>query len=159
MDKVIRKSYPHLFYSRTLTKNDWALDGCCGSNLSGDINVFHRNSLKPIRKYIFTFGEGTKLPNTHIGIVSLWFESCNHGCRQFTFKDVNYVPGATSNILSEFVLKSYGYNIVDSACGNYKYVFNKRDILQFIAVAINGSYYVRANTLEQRQIRCDTIKC
>ncbi len=46
LDKVIRKSYPHLFYSRVFTRNDWALDGCCGSNLSGDINVFHRNSDK-----------------------------------------------------------------------------------------------------------------
>ena len=82
LDKAIRKSYPHIFYSRTLTRNDWSLDGCCGSNLSGDINVFLRNSLIPRRKHIFTFGEGTKLPNTHIGTVSLWFESNNHGYRQ-----------------------------------------------------------------------------
>ena len=100
LDSLIKEKYPHFFYPRTLTKYDWALDGCCGSHLSGDIHAFHSRNLRKIHKYIFTFGEGTKLPNTHIGSVSLWFESIN-GLNKFTFKDVNFVPKAKSNILSE----------------------------------------------------------
>ena len=123
LDKVIKDKYPNLFYPRTLSKNDWALDGYCGSNLSGDINVFNKSSLKPTRQYTFTFGQGSKLYNTHIGSVSLWFDYNNNGHKRFTFNDVCYVPGARSNILSEYILKGYGFNIIDSGCGNYKYVF------------------------------------
>ncbi|OWZ00295.1 hypothetical protein PHMEG_00028549 [Phytophthora megakarya] len=51
-------------------------------------------------EFRFTFGEGTKLSNTHVGTVKLYFQGPD-GIRPFEFDNMQLVPKALANILSE----------------------------------------------------------
>ncbi|OWZ22114.1 hypothetical protein PHMEG_0003231 [Phytophthora megakarya] len=59
------------------------------------------------------------------------------------------VPKAKANILSEFWLKQRG--------GGYKFVL-WRHKLGFVAIEVNGAYYIQSHTLRDRQIYCPAVK-
>ena len=102
-------------------------------------------------------GNKNKLRSTHIGHSILWLKSPGI-IKAFTFKDVAYVPGVTANILSENLIKLEGYKVTDSLCGMHKYVFDNNNYLQFVASAINGTYYVKHQSVKERQVHCNNVK-
>jgi hypothetical protein len=79
------------------------------------------------------------------------------GIKPFEFENVALVPKAKVNILSEFWLKQSGYQIVESAKGGFKFVLWKHK-LAFVAIAVNGAYYVQGRTLRDRQVYCSAVK-
>jgi hypothetical protein len=105
---------------------------------------------------MFTFGEGTKLHNTHLGTVKLYFSGpC--GIKPLIFDNVALVPGAKSNILSEYWLRQVGYRIVESRKGEHKFVLWQHKLV-CVAHAVNGAYYIRNKTLQDRQVFCNAVK-
>ncbi|KAK1944242.1 hypothetical protein P3T76_004154 [Phytophthora citrophthora] len=146
--ETVRALYPQLI-ERTVTDVsccDWVLDSGCGYGLTADESLFVRKQHS--QTCSFTFGEGSKLNNTHVGSVKLYFLGPD-GIKPFQFDNMALVPKAKANILS--------YQIVESANGQYKFVLWKRK-LAFVAIAVNGAYYVQGRTLRDRQIYCVAVK-
>ncbi|GMF34342.1 unnamed protein product [Phytophthora fragariaefolia] len=73
--------------------------GCGGYGLTA--NDSHFVSKKLSQDFRFTLGEGSKLSNTHIGSVQLYFWGPD-GIQSFYFDNMALVPKATANILSEY---------------------------------------------------------
>ena len=155
IDEAVSSSIPDLLKSETYGSDHWVLDGGCGGHLTGSSrNVL---SQKPKTNIVYNFGNNTKLRSAHVGHSILWFKSPGQ-IKPFTFKDVHYVPGSTGNILSENLLKVKGYKVTDSQCGMHKYVFDNNNYLQFVATAINGTYYIKNHSIQERQINCNNVK-
>ncbi|GMG16292.1 unnamed protein product [Phytophthora fragariaefolia] len=124
-DKV-RTVYPYLLDDDShLTKDSWMLNSGCGRGLTSEVK--HFISMKPNRQYMFTFAQGSKLSNTHIGTINLYLHG-PHGIRLFLFKNVAIVPNVTSNILSELWLRRSGYQILGSLRGEFKFVWYKLNL-------------------------------
>ena len=155
LEKTVSEQYPFLVHrTDPLTKDDWVLDSGCGFGLTTMASAFVTKV--PDESMGFTFGEGTILHNTHLGCIKLFFMSPN-GIQPFQFDNVALVPGAKSNILSEYWLKRMGYQIVESTKGEYKFVLWKHKLV-FVAHAVNGAYYIRHYTLRERQQFCHAVK-
>ncbi|GMF60967.1 unnamed protein product [Phytophthora fragariaefolia] len=71
---------------------------------------------EPNAQYMFTFAQGSKHSNTHIGTIKLYLHG-PLGIRPFLFENIALVPNATSNILSEFWLRRGEYQILGSLTG------------------------------------------
>ncbi|GMF33265.1 unnamed protein product [Phytophthora lilii] len=154
--ETVRNLYPELLHRHVadISRFDWVLESGCGYGLTADASLFtHRERNTEFR---FTFGEGTKLCNTHIGTVQLYFLG-PQGIKPFRFDNMALVPKAKANILSEYWLKRNGYQIIESGKGEYKFVLWKQQ-LAFVAIDFNGVYYVQARTLKDRQIFCSAAK-
>ncbi|POM68886.1 Retrovirus-related Pol Polyprotein, partial [Phytophthora palmivora] len=110
----------------------------------------------PNTQYMFTFAQGSKHSNTHIGTIKLYL--CGpKGIKPFLFDNIAMAPHATSSILSEFWLRRSGYQIIGSLSGKFKFVLFDNELV-FIAKAINGAYYVQNKTLLERQVLCSAVK-
>ncbi|OWZ08147.1 hypothetical protein PHMEG_00019358 [Phytophthora megakarya] len=89
-----------------VSRSDWVLDSGCGYGLTAEATMFVRKQAS--EEFRFSFGEGTKLSNTHVGTVKLHFQG--------------------------------------------------PDVLAFVAIAVNGAYYIHSRTLRDRQIYCSAVK-
>ncbi|OWZ10388.1 hypothetical protein PHMEG_00016765 [Phytophthora megakarya] len=150
----IRSLYLDLLDATFLTTDSWVLDSVCGFGLTSDQTKFVE--LRSDKGYMFTFAEGSKHSNTHIGTVKLYFQS-TQGIRPFLFENIALVPHATSNILSEFWLKREGCQIITSRLGKFKFVFYDNKLV-FLKKAINGAYYLQNKTVNERQQFCNAVK-
>ncbi|GMF21560.1 unnamed protein product [Phytophthora fragariaefolia] len=155
IEETVRTLYPELLRrdGTDISQCDWVLDSGCGYGLTANASLFVSKKLS--QEFRFTFGEGSKLSNTHIGSVKLYFLGPD-GIQPFYFDNMALVPKAKANILSEYWLKKTGYQIVESVRGGYKFVLWKQK-LAFVAVAVNGAYYIQARTLRERQIYCSAV--
>ncbi|GMF23563.1 unnamed protein product [Phytophthora fragariaefolia] len=102
LEDTVRSLYPFLLnLDDALTSDSWVLDSGCGFGLTSDASklVEHR----PDNGYMFTFAEGSKHMNTHVGTVKLYLHSPK-GIKPFLFENIALVPLAKSNILSEIWL-------------------------------------------------------
>jgi hypothetical protein len=118
IEETVRTLYPDLLQrdETDISRSDWVLDTGCGYSLTANASLFV--SKQPSQEFRFTFGQGSKLRNTHVGSVQLHFLS-PEGKRPFQFEKVAVVPNAKVNILSEFWLNHSGYQIVKSAKGGF----------------------------------------
>jgi hypothetical protein len=80
------------------TDDDWVLDSGCGFGLTSDKSNFIEKRVD--KSYTFTFGQGSKLHNTYVGSIKLYFYGVT-GIEPFYFNNIALVPNATSNIISE----------------------------------------------------------
>ncbi|GMF67065.1 unnamed protein product [Phytophthora fragariaefolia] len=103
----------------------------CGYSLTANVSLFV--SKKVSQEFKFTFGEGSKLSNTHIVSVKLYLLGPD-GIQSFYFD-----------------------NMTLSVRGGYKFVMWKQK-LAFVAIAVNVAYYIQARTLRERQIYCSAVK-
>ncbi|KAK1930907.1 hypothetical protein P3T76_013496 [Phytophthora citrophthora] len=78
----------------------------CGFGLTSGTTKFQE--MRPNRGYMFTFAQGSKHSNTHIGTVKMYLHEPD-GIRPYLFENIALVPHAKSNILSELTLKQCGY--------------------------------------------------
>eukprot|EP00644_Phytophthora_capsici_P003125 jgi/Phyca11/103108/e_gw1.7.539.1 len=126
LEDKVRLHFPCLLQSGVgLTKDSWVLDSGCGFGLTGDASKFVTK--RPDTGYTFTFAQGSKHSNTHLGTVKLYFFGPD-GIRPFLFENIALVPHAKSNILSEYWLKREGYQIVGSLTGEYKFVLYENSL-------------------------------
>jgi hypothetical protein len=139
IDEAVSSSIPDILRTEPLSSDHWVLDGGCGGHLTGNPDIVLSKRKKS--DVVYNFGNKNKLRLTHIGHSILWFKSPGL-IKSFKFKNVAYVPGVSANILSENLLKLEGYKVTDSLCGMHKYVFDNNNYLQFVASAINGTYYM-----------------
>ncbi|GMF54998.1 unnamed protein product [Phytophthora fragariaefolia] len=73
IEDTVSQCYPFLLKPlNELTENFWVLDTGCGHGLTGRASVFVAKS--PNDDYMFTFGQGSKLRNTHLGIKNAYYE-------------------------------------------------------------------------------------
>ncbi|GMF57824.1 unnamed protein product [Phytophthora fragariaefolia] len=102
-EDTVCQCYPFLLKPlNELTENSWVLDTGCDHGLTGRASVFVTKS--PNENYMFTFGQGSKLRNTHLGTIKLHIMSPT-GTKVVQFSNRALVPNATSIILSEYWLK------------------------------------------------------
>ncbi|EEY59529.1 uncharacterized protein PITG_12095 [Phytophthora infestans T30-4] len=152
LEQAVRSMYPFLLDSETFLTNDaWVLDSGCGFGLTSEESRFVEK--RPDNGYMFTFAEGSKHTNTHIGTVKLYLHGPG-GIRPFQFTNIALVPHA---ILSEYWLQRGGYQIIGSANGDFKFVLYKNQLV-FVAKAINGAYYIQSKTVKERQAFCHAVK-
>ncbi|POM72377.1 LOW QUALITY PROTEIN: Hypothetical protein PHPALM_10913, partial [Phytophthora palmivora] len=103
LESKVRFLFPFLLDGDSyLTTDSWVLDSGCGHGLTSEMTRFVRKT--PNTQYMFTFAQGSKHSNTHIGTIKLYL--CGpKGIKPFLFDNIAMVPHATSNILSEFWLR------------------------------------------------------
>ncbi|KAE8912299.1 hypothetical protein PF007_g25767 [Phytophthora fragariae] len=155
LEKKVRTLYPFLLDDDLyLTSDSWVLDSGCGHGLTSETARFVQK--EPNTQYMFTFAQGSKHSNTHLGTIELYLRGPQE-IRPFLFENIVLVPDATSNILSEFWLRRGGYQIFGSLTGEYKFVCFANELV-FIAKAINGAYYIQNRTLQERQLLCNAVK-
>ncbi|GMF37175.1 unnamed protein product [Phytophthora fragariaefolia] len=117
-----------------ISQCDWVLDSGYGYGLTANASLFVSKKLS--QEFRFTLGEGSKLSNTHIGSVKLYFLGSD-GIQPFYLENMALVPKAKANILSEYWLKKTGYQIVESVRGGYKFVLWKQKLV-IVAIAVMG---------------------
>ncbi|POM60386.1 hypothetical protein PHPALM_30767 [Phytophthora palmivora] len=155
LESKVRSLYPFLLDGESyLTTDSWVLESGCGHGLTSEMTQFVRK--KPNTQYMFTFAQGSKHSNTHIGTIKMYLRGPK-GIRPFLFDNKAMVPHATSNILSDFWLRRSGYEIIGSLSGKFKFVLFDNELV-FIAKAINEAYYVQNKKLLERQILCSAVK-
>ncbi|OWZ03486.1 LOW QUALITY PROTEIN: hypothetical protein PHMEG_00024774 [Phytophthora megakarya] len=98
IESTVRNLNPALLHRNVadVTHSDWVLDSGCGYGLTADATLFVRKQAS--EEFRFTFGEGTKLSNTHVGTVKLY---C-HGPDEiglFERDNMALVPKAKANVL------------------------------------------------------------
>eukprot|EP00644_Phytophthora_capsici_P014094 jgi/Phyca11/99013/e_gw1.3.1027.1 len=155
LEEKVRILYPFLLTEDSiLTTDSWVLDSGCGHGLTSEITRFV--SKRSNSQYMFTFAQGSKHSNTHIGTIKLYLRGPN-GIKPFLFDNIAMVPHSTSDILSEFWLRCSGYQILGSLRGKFKFVLYDNEF-EFVAKAINGAYYLQNITLLERKNFCDAVK-
>ncbi|KAG3110598.1 hypothetical protein PI125_g9874 [Phytophthora idaei] len=147
LEDMVRSMYPFLLEcGNGLTSESWVLDSGCGFGLTSDASKLVEQ--RPNNGYMFTFAEGSKHTNTHVGTVKLYLRGPN-GVKPFLLENIALVPHAKSNILSEYWLQRGGYKIVSSPTGEFKFVLYG-NMLVFVAKAINEAYHVQNQTVRER---------
>ena len=155
IDAKVRKSCLHLLnQSFEKTNDDWVLDSGCGHHLTGDEKYFIHKEVDI--SLSFSYGNGKSLKNSHKGSIKLYLQGIK-GVSPYILPNVALVPGQTTNILSEFGLKSDGIHIIESQDQKYKYLLLK-DTLIGVARAIKGVYYVRHLNWKTRQAVCAAVR-
>eukprot|EP00644_Phytophthora_capsici_P003681 jgi/Phyca11/129281/e_gw1.82.123.1 len=116
---------------------------------------------------MFTFAEGSKHTNTHIGTVKLYLHGPG-GIRPFLFTNIALVPHAKSNILSAYWLQKGGYQIIGSAHGDFKFAalkewhvklghLNKEQVIAMLTKpVVAGMPTLKASDLRQVPFFCTT---
>ncbi|GMF48154.1 unnamed protein product [Phytophthora fragariaefolia] len=101
IEETVRTLYPELLRrdGTDISQCDWVLASGCGYGLTANASLFVSKKLS--QEFIFTFGEGSKLNNTHIGSAKLYFLGPD-GIQPFYFDNMALVPKAKANILSEY---------------------------------------------------------
>ncbi|OWZ11411.1 Transposable element [Phytophthora megakarya] len=154
LEDKVRSWYPDLLDATFLTTDSWVLDSGCGFGLISNQTKFVE--LRSDKGDMFTFADGSKHSSTHIGTVKLYFQG-PQGIRPFLFENIALVPHAKSNILSEFWLKSEGYQIITLRLGKFQFVFYDNKLV-FLPKAINGAYYLQNKNVNERQQFCNAVK-
>ncbi|POM81689.1 Hypothetical protein PHPALM_307 [Phytophthora palmivora] len=127
LESKVRSLYPFLLDGDSyLTTDSWVLDSGCGHGLTSEMTRFVRKP--PNTQYMFTFAQGSKHSNTHIGTIKLYLCG-SKGIKPFLFDNIAMVPHATSNILSEFWLRRSGYQIIGSLSGKFKFVIFDNELI------------------------------